>query len=159
LKIRIINLKVYILPYRINKRKRLRMTRRDKKNKEKTLNGIRAEQLVRILLREISCIGSVKDWARQASIPESSLYRIIFYRYNRTPGAILKEIRYEQIISLIKQDVRSGAYCVALDSGFSSEAALRMFLRRCHNTNIRTLRKEVMTGKLQIKWTWLNGGD
>lgn len=137
--------------------KRVRMARRDGKTKSKTLNGIRAEGFVGILVNKISRIRSVKDWAKEAATTKRTLYRIVLQRYDKTPGAILKEVRYEQIIILMKHDLRAGAYCIALDSGFSSEAALRMFLRRRYGTNVRTLRREILSGKFQIEWVWQNG--
>lgn len=133
------------------------MARRDKYKKSYTVNGIRAERMVGVLMKEITNVRSVKDWAEETTTPESSLYRIIKKRFNKTPCNIIKEIRYEKIILLIKKDEEACAYCIALDSGFSSEDALRMFLRRCHGTNIRTLRREILSGKLRMKWRWLNG--
>lgn len=133
------------------------MARRDKDKNPYTLNGIRAERLVDVLMKEITNVRSVKDWAEESTTPESSLHRIVKQRYGKTPGNIIKEIRYEKIILLMKKDEEACAYSIALDSGFSSEAALRMFLRRCHGTNIRTLRREILSGKLRMKWTWLNG--
>jgi len=117
---------------------------RHRKNKPITLNGIRAERFVRVLINEIANVRSVKDWAKETTTPESSLNRIIKHRYHKTPGDILNEVRYEHIIMLMKEDPETGAYCIALESGLRSEAAMRMFLRRCYDTNIRSLRRKIL---------------
>jgi len=113
--------------------------------------------MVGMLAGEIEKVQSVKGWANEAKIPARSLRRIMAEGYGKTPGQILKEVKYEKVIQILQQDAEAGAYCIALDSGFSSEDALRMFLRRCYGTNIRTLRKQILSGELQMEWVWMNG--
>lgn len=126
-------------------------------NQLETLNGIRSERMVGVLTDEIARVRSVKDWAKEAEVSESSLYRVVSDGYGKTPGEILKEVRFEKVIKVMVQNAEVGAYCIALDSGFGSEAALRMFLRRRFDTNIRVLRRKILSGNLRMKWIWLNG--
>lgn len=132
------------------------MAKRERTSEYETVKEIRAMHYVENLVEEVVKIRSVREWASKVSTSEKSLYRLILNMYDKTPGEILREVRYEKIVMLMNQDTEAGAYCIALESGFNNEDALRMFLRRCHDTNIRTLRREVMNGKLQMEWEWLN---
>lgn len=121
--------------------------------------GYRANSIVQTLIEEIAAIRRVKDWAEESNISESSLNRVLYEVYGQTPGEILTEIKYEKVISELARDIDACAFSISVDSGFSSEDALRMFLRRRFDTNLSSLREQVLIGNLPVEWTWLNGSD
>ncbi|MTI89024.1 MAG: AraC family transcriptional regulator [Balneolaceae bacterium] len=72
-----------------------------------------------------------------------------------SPKEVLRQVRYEKIVQLMENDIEATSYSIAKDSGLSSEDALRMFLRRHYDTNFRGLRRQIINGKLQMEWQWL----
>jgi len=121
------------------------------------LHGFKAERVVRVLVRESIGIRTVKEWAKEAGIAKSSLNNLMTDVYGQTPGDILKQVKYEKIIRTLCRDVNACAFSIAIDSDFSGEAAMRMFLRRRYNTNISTLREQLLQGRIMPEPKWLPG--
>lgn len=136
--------------------KRIKNIQNGKQREEhaETLNGILAEKLVEILVQHVAQIDSVKNWVQKSELPESTFYRIISEKFGKPPGHILREVKFETVVHLLKKDLKSGAYAIAIDSGFGSEDALRMFLRRRYNTNISKLRLQILKGSLDTGSSW-----
>lgn len=78
--------------------------------------------------------------------------------YGLSPLEILQEVRYKKIVLLLENDLTVTGYCIAKETGFSSEDSFRMFLRRNYDTNLNTLREEILSGqhsmgtRLQYEW-------
>lgn len=109
-----------------------------------------------MLVEEITTIRTVQQWAEKARTSESTLKRWIMETFGKTAGEILKEVRYEKVLQEIDQDIDACAYGIAVDSGFGSEDALRMFLRRNYDTNVTSLRGQIIIGEPRIEWKWLD---
>jgi AraC-like DNA-binding protein len=121
-----------------------------------TLHGIKAERAVQVLIRDGTAIRTVKEWAKEAGIGVSTLNKLMSDVYSSTPGDILKQVKYEKIIRVMQRDVNACAFSIAIDSDFSGEAAMRMFLRRRYNTNISTLREGLLLGLIEYEQKWLS---
>jgi len=119
------------------------------------LHCFKAERVVQVLVSESTGIRTVKEWAKEAGIAESSLNKLMTDVYGQTPGDILKQVKYEKIIRTLGRDVNACAFSVAIDSDFNGEAAMRMFLRRRYNTNISTLREQLLQGRIMPEPKWL----
>jgi methylphosphotriester-DNA--protein-cysteine methyltransferase len=119
----------------------------------------KVKKALKTLSENVDSIPNVQSWANESSLSVSKLAVLTKRFYKKTPGEILREARYEKIVQSIEQDPLTGAYCVALDSGFSSEAALRMFLRRRFDTNFRSLRKDILSGIVGIEYNWIATSD
>ncbi|MFA5670428.1 MAG: hypothetical protein WC967_14405 [Balneolaceae bacterium] len=120
-----------------------------------SLSNYKAEYAVRVLIHNISSIRNVLQWAEVINISQTWLIKIIQETYNFLPKEVLREVRYEQIVWLMQNDLDAICYSIARDAGFPSEAALRMFLTRHYATNFSKLRLQLLSDKLQIEWKWL----
>lgn len=120
-----------------------------------SLSNYKAEHAVRVLVHKIDTIQSVLQWAETIDKSRTCLSSIIQETYNLLPKEVLREVRYEQIIWLMQNDLDAICYSIARDAGFPSEDALRMFLTRHYDTNFSNLRLQLLSDKLQMKWKWL----
>src|SRR5690554_1530952 len=120
-----------------------------------SLSNYKAEYAVRVLVHKIDTIQSVLQWAETIDKSRTCLSSIIQETYNLLPKEVLREVRYEQIVWLMQNDLEAICYSIARDAGFPSEAALRMFLTRHYATNFSKLRLQLLSDKLQIEWKWL----
>ncbi|MTI89349.1 MAG: helix-turn-helix transcriptional regulator [Balneolaceae bacterium] len=118
-------------------------------------NSYKAKKTVRILVHEIESIPDVKSWSRQSNVSRGWLVKVMKGSYGLSPKEVLRQVRYERIVQLLENDVEATSYSIAKDSGLSSGDALRMFLRRHHDTNFRCLRRQIINGKHQVEWQWL----
>lgn len=121
---------------------------------KKPFNGFKAEKAVQKLLKEIMSIRTVQQWARMVRVSESTLNRLVLETYGKTAGEILKEVRYEKVLQEIERDLDACAYGIAVDSGFGSDDALRMFLRRNFDTNVTFLKDQIVSNEPRIEWKW-----
>jgi len=120
-----------------------------------SLSNYKAKHAVRVLVHKIDTIQSVLQWAETIDKSRTCLSSIIQETYNFLPKEVLREVRYEQIIWLMMNDTDAICYSIAMEVGFPSEAALRMFLTRHYDTNFSNLRLQLLSNKLQIEWKWL----
>ena len=120
-----------------------------------SISNYKAEYAVRVLVHKIDTIQSVLQWAKTIDKSRTCLSSIIQETYNLLPKEVLREVRFEQIIWLMMNDTDAICYSIAMEVGFPSEDALRMFLARHYDTNFSNLRLKLLTNKLQIEWKWL----
>ncbi len=123
-----------------------------------SLNGYRAEKAFALLIEDIVEVRNVEDWASRACMSPDWLRKTIRKKYNKSPKQLLREVRYEKIVSLIeKRGWRSCGDEIAIDSGTGQNCkALHKFLSRHYDVTITDLREELLTGKRIVDYVWLN---
>ncbi|TVR19724.1 MAG: AraC family transcriptional regulator [Balneolaceae bacterium] len=106
----------------------------------------------------IADIPNVQTWAFEASVSREWLYKAMKVMHGKPPKIILREIKYEKVVRLIrKRGLEAGCYSVAVDTGFKDAASLSKFLSRFYETNFTNLKAEIIKGKVSESYTWLNG--
>lgn len=118
----------------------------------------KVEKAIRLLICNISEIRYIKNWADRAFISTVWLNKIIKKVYNKNPKEILCEVRFEVIVYLIdKHGWDVGSISIAIDSGKGHTSdALYKFLKRSYGTTFSKLKEEVLSGKRNIEYFWLN---
>lgn len=127
--------------------------------KNQTLNSYKAKKAVHVLLSRPEKIRNVQDWAHNACISEDWLRKILRKKYSKSPKQIIREVRFETIVSLIAEDGwEATADSVAIDCGVGKNSkALHKFLKRDYDTTFTQLRQKVFTGKRVVKFIWTDG--
>lgn len=118
---------------------------------------LKVDKTVELLKSEIQFIPDVQTWASVAGFSREWLYKSIKIIHDLSPKVILREIRYEKIIVLIKKkDINASCYCVAVESGLKDGKALSKFLSNNFNTNFTILKQKVLKGNEHYKYRWLD---
>ena len=127
--------------------------------KEQSLTWNKAEKAVGVLAAGIKEIRNVQDWAEKACMSPDWLRKTLRRTYHKSPKQILREVRFETVVRLIEvQSWEASADGIAIDSGIGDTCkALHKFLKRHYGTTFTELREEVLTGKWNMKFVWLNG--
>jgi len=76
--------------------------------------------------------------------------------YNKAPGEILKEVRFEKIAQLLKEDIHAISYSIARDCGFRNDDSMRKFLSTNYGYTYKTLKDQLINGNLDIGGNWLD---
>lgn len=93
-------------------------------NKSKTLLEYKAKQAVRLLEQRIEEITDVQGWAAEAGVSREWLYKSMKTVYGKSPKIILREVRYEKVVRLIREHgTEAGCYLVAVGAGWGIFAA------------------------------------
>lgn len=129
------------------------------KNKPRSLKGYKARQSVSVLIDNVKEIQRVKDWAGYACISTDWLRKILRKTYNKPPKQILREVRFEIVTLLIKEcGWEACGDGIAIDSGMGKNGkALHQFLKNHYGTTFTDLKEEILTGKRDVIYVWLNG--
>ena len=123
-----------------------------------TLLEYKAEQVVRLLVERIAEIPDVKGWAEEAGVSRRWLCKTMKAVYGKSPKIILREVRYEKVVRLIRKDgIDATCYSVAVDAGFGESKKVSMFLSSFYDTNFTKLKMELLQKDAQINFLWLNG--
>jgi AraC-like DNA-binding protein len=98
-------------------------------------------QAISLLENEIRLIQSVNDWAKTVGCSRSTLIRLIKTQTEQTPNEIMRIIRYNRIIMLTRNNPKTTAYAVAVDSGLKDDKSLYKFLKRHYSIRFTELRR------------------
>ena len=110
------------------------------------LNRQKALEALKILNRDISSIRYVSDWADAACVSPEWLRKKMNLIYGKAPCKIIREVRYEVILSLIvKQGVNITSVEVAIDSGVGQTSdSLYKFLKRYYGVTFTELKEKIL---------------
>lgn len=65
--------------------------------------------------------------------------------YGKTPKIILREMKYEKVVTLIREDgINANCYSVAIDAGFGKAKSVSRFLSSFFNTNFTELKIKLL---------------
>ncbi|MFU8811997.1 MAG: helix-turn-helix domain-containing protein [Balneolaceae bacterium] len=103
-----------------------------------------AEQAYSTLEENIEMIRNVNDWASLTGCSRSWLWKCTKRYFGKTPNAILREVRFKKIVSVILENPKAPAKFVAGKVGPWNGARLYNFLNRYHFTNFTQLRYQVL---------------
>lgn len=127
-------------------------------SKVNPLTVYKCEQAVKLLKKRIADIPDVQTWASEAGVSRRWLCRSMKVVYGKPPKIILREIKYEKVVWLIrKEGLESSCYCVAVEAGFSRAKNVSMFLSAYYGTNFTELKMRVLKEETKIDLLWLNG--
>jgi len=126
-------------------------------NEYESLNGYKIEKALDILIEEINYIRYVKDWADKFCVSYEWLKKNAKRYFGKSPKVIMREVRYETIIFLIKENGwESTSKLIAYKSGVGTTSdSLYKFLKVHYNTTFTRLKKEVLTKRYEINFVWL----
>lgn len=130
-----------------------------KKNKYKSLSvEFKVRKAIKILRDNVGKIPSVQSWADEAGVSRRWLCKSMKMVYGKPPKIILREVKYEKVIKLIRKDgIEASCYCVAVDAGFSKAKSVSRFLTTFYNTTFTELKLELLKEDSQVEFFWLNG--
>lgn len=119
--------------------------------------------VVQKLIEEITEIQNVGVWECKTKVSGSWLYNSMKKTFNKTPGQILREIRFELIVRLIESKIDISSRDVCLKAGlrnknkYNHSDSLYKFLSRHYDTNFTDLKVAILKEELLIQHKWLNG--
>lgn len=119
------------------------------KNKRHELQQIQAELAIHILQSRIDKIRYVHDWAKETGYSTSKLCGLIKKYHKQNAKEVLRRVRYERVLKLLKNNPQITSYSVAVDCGLSNEHSLFKFLNRNFNTTYSELKSEVLLKRLK----------
>lgn len=121
-----------------------------------TLVQYRASIAIKILRDNVESIPNVQVWADMVGVSRRWLSSTMKSAYGKSPKEILREIKFEKVVSLISEEgMKAGCFSVALDAGFKSAAGLSKFLTAFYALNFTTLKTEVISDVGQLTFNWL----
>lgn len=134
------------------------MRRKIRINEYKSLNGHKIDKAVDFLIDEINNIRYVKDWANKFCVSYEWLKKNTKRNFGKSPKVIMREVRYETIIFLIRENGwESNSLHIAYKSGVGTTSdSLYKFLKWHYNTTFTRLKNEVLTKKYEINFAWLS---
>ena len=95
---------------------------------------------VDILVRNITKIHSVEQWADLIGYSRSHFCRKFTQRFGENPKKILRRARFRSICRAIQSDWSATAYKIAKDTGIQNEKALHKFLNRNFSVSFLALK-------------------
>ncbi|MGF1670145.1 MAG: hypothetical protein ACFCU6_06835 [Balneolaceae bacterium] len=111
------------------------------------LQVIKARSVYSELDSNIHRIHSVDKWAELAGVSRSWLNEVMNRNYGKSPKFLIRDKRYEKIISVLRNNPDATGFFVASAAGLRDEKALYKFLSKYHKTNFTRLRLEILNGK------------
>jgi len=114
--------------------------------RNRELDRHRASKALQLLIRDIAKIRYVSDWADAACVSPEWLRKKMNLIYGKAPSIIVREVRYEVILSLIvKQGVNLTSVEVAIDSGVGQTSdSLYKFLKRYYGVTFTELKEKIL---------------
>ncbi len=130
---------------------------RQKNHIYESLNGCIIEKAVDTLIEEIANIRSVEDWSNHINLSYEWLKKWTKKYFGKSPGVIVREVRYDTIILLIMENGwESKSIYIAYKSGLGSNSdSLYKFLKSHYNTTFTRLKKEVLSKEFEVDFVWL----
>ncbi len=110
--------------------------------------SLKTRSVYSVLQLNIHMIDSVESWAGLSGVSRSWLYKAMNDSYGKNPKLLIREKRFEKMITVLKNDPEATGYCIAAEAGLQDEQALYKFLSRYYETNLTKLRIEVIKSKL-----------
>ncbi len=130
-----------------------------KKNQHKS-NSVefKVRKAIKILRDNVEKIPNVQNWADEAGVSRRWLCKSMKRVYGKPPKIILREVKYEKVIKLIRKDgIEASCYCVAVDAGFKKGKNVSRFLSTFYNTTFTKLKMELLKEDQEVEFLWLNG--
>lgn len=124
-------------------------------DKNELLARAKAHRAVHILRENLSDIPDVQTWASVTGYSRNWLILRMKEEYDQTPMQIIRQFRYESIISGLLGDLDRTAYSIAIECGFRNESALSKFLRKHYDTTLRDLRVDIIQSRIKIQFQWV----
>lgn len=123
-----------------------------------SLTSIRAKKAIHLLKNQICKIPDVKTWARETGVSRRWLCKSMKAVYGKPPKIILREVKYEKIVLLIREEgVDATCYSVAVDTGFGKAKNGSRFLSSHYDTTFTELKMDLLKENVQIDFQWYNG--
>lgn len=124
-------------------------------DKSIVLARAKAHKAIHILRENLSGIPDVQTWANATGYSRNWLIMRMQEEYDLTPTQIIRQFRYESIISELLGDLDRTAYSIAIECGFRNESALSKFLRKYYDTTLRHLRVDIIQSRIEIQFQWV----
>lgn len=130
---------------------------RHKSHSNESLNGCIIEKAVETLIEEIANIRSVEDWSNHINLSYEWLKKWTKKYFGKSPGVIVREVRYDTIILLIMENGwDSKSIYIAYKSGLGSNSdSLYKFLKTHYSTTFTSLKKKVLSKEFEVNFVWL----
>ena len=112
------------------------------------LRVLKARSVYSELELNIHRIDSVETWAQLTGVSRSWLYKVMNELYGKNPKILVREKRFEKMISILKNDPEATGFFVAVEAGLKDEQALYKFLSRYYKTSLTRLRVGVIKSGL-----------
>jgi len=118
----------------------------------------KVRKAIKILRNNVVEIQSVQGWADEVGVSRRWLCKSMKMVHNKSPKIILREVRYEKVVTLIRKDeIEASCYSVAVDAGFKKAKDVSRFLSTFYNTTFTELKMKLLKKEVQIDFFWLNG--
>lgn len=106
----------------------------------------KASKALQLLIRDISQIRYVADWADAACVSPEWLRKKMNLIYHQSPSRIIRYVRYKVIVSLIiEQGIEITSMEVAIDSGVGRTSdSLYKFLKRYYGITFTDLKEKIL---------------
>jgi|AntRauTorckE6833_2_1112554.scaffolds.fasta_scaffold04424_4 AraC-like DNA-binding protein len=134
------------------------MKKRKTQNKQSiSITAYKYQEAVQILEERIADIPDVQGWASEVGLSRRWLCKSMKSVYGKAPKIILREMKYEKVVTLIIEDwINANCYSVAVDAGFGNAKSVSRFLSSFFNTNFTELKMDLLKGDVQIDFQWYN---